>query len=524
MLADTADGAARTRPKTRLQEALEISRKQRDNRRSTEDDARKLDFDPEVDNDEGDDMWEEVDENEREGDGTVDLNEPRSQSGRYWKTEFQKYHEEAQAEMEKLVKYKHLAKSYAKAKDAEALNLTGRLKEEQAKAAQMESRITQLASKMAAKQGKNGDGQDDKELLKDLSRQTALAVQYRRKVDELEAALKDSGYEEDAHKRRRGGPQTAREQSKELNDLRQELQRVRTDLDAAKERERKVDLEKKELERKLSKKDNQYESLQAEYDLLKEKNKALREEVSSLKGASRLVGDAGLLREDLKALSTGVGAPSPWSRKLEDLQSKLDKEQETRRREMEDASVTINKLQQEFKSRSDFKSPAQRKSSSDLRARINQTPKFDDDTHDLLQHRPISSIRRTTTPLGRPISRGASKRTASGRLVDKKSEPAEGLSFTRATPRRVDTPKSVGLARLSSKSQVGLVTERPLDSESDIERKSNSGPNSRNMATRSSLSSDRRAAAIARLEQKRAERRKVRERSVIPGKENIRPW
>lgn len=520
MLADTGDGAARTRPRTKLQEALENSRKRRDNRRSTEDDARRLDFDPEINNDDADNVWEEVDDGDREADGTVDLNEPRSQSGRYWKSEFQKYHEEAQAEMEKLVKYKQLAKSYAKAKDAEALDLTGRLKEEQAKVIEMERRISELAGQIGAKHNRSGTAQEDNELIKDLARQTALAVQYRKKVDELEVVLRDSGCEAEGSKRRRGGPITARIQAKELSDLREELQRVKVDLALVEDRERKADMEKRELERKLSKKDTQYDSLKAEYDQLKDKNKALREEVSSLRRATQ-PGNGGLPTEDAQALRTEPGASSAWSKKFDDLKFNIDKEQETRRREMDDASITINRLQKEFKKTSDFKSPVQRKSSSDLRAKASLTPKLDDDTLDLLQHRPISSIRRSSTPLGRPISRG-SKRTMSGRVVDKRSDPV-GLASARGTPRKADTPRTIDLARLSNKSRLGLVTERALDSESDPEPKPSSVPSSRNIPTRSSLSSDRRAAAIARLEQKRAERKKARERPSIAGKENIRP-
>lgn len=520
MLADTGEGPARTRPRTKLQEALENSRKRRDNRRSTEDDARRLDFDPEINNDDADDVWEEVDEGDREVDGTVDLNEPRSQSGRYWKSEFKKYHEEAQAEMEKLVKYKQLAKSYAKAKDAEALDLTGRLKDEQAKVIEMERKITEMAGQIGAKHSKFGGAQEDKELIKDLTRQTALAVQYRKKVNELEAALRDSGYEAGNHKRRRGDPSTAGEQAKELTDLRRELQRVKSELVAAGDRERKADMEKKELERKLSRKDTQYDSLKAEYESLKDKNKTLKDELSNLKRTSR-PGDTELLRKTSQPLTLDPGPPSAWSKKFEELKSNLDNEQETRRREMDDASITINKLQQEFKRTSDFKSPVLRKSTSDLRNKFNKTPKFDDDTIDLLQHRPISSIRRTSTPLGRPISRG-SKRTVSGRFVESKSEP-NGLSSTRPTPRRIGTPKTIDLARLSNKSRLGLVTERAMDSESDPEPRSTSVPSSRNISTRSSLSTDRRVAAIARLEQKRAERKKARERPGIAGKENIRP-
>lgn len=518
MLAGTGDETALMRPRTKLQEALENSRKRRDKRRSNEDDARRLDFDPEVNNDDADDVWEEVDDGDREADGTVDLNEPRSQSGRYWKSEFQKYHEEAQAEMEKLVKYKQLAKSYAKAKDAEALDLAGRLKEEQAKVVEMEHKIAELAGQIGAKLGRNGGVQDNTELMKDLARQKALALQYRKKVDELEASLRAPGCETEANKRHRGGPLSGPEQAKEFSGLHQELQRVKAELAAVEDRERKADVEKRELERKLSRKETQYDSLKAEYDRLMDKNKSLREEVSGLKRASQQ-GNGGLLRDNTQTLSTKAGASSAWSKRLDGLDLNIDIEQETLRREIDDASVTINKLQQEFKRTSEFKSPVQRKTSSDLRAKFNRTPKFDDDTQDLLQHRPISSVRRTSTPLGRPISRG-SKRTMSGRVVDKKSDPV-GLASTRGTPRKADTPKTIDLARLSNKSRLGLVTERALDSESDPEPKSNSVPSSRNITTRSSLSSDRRAAAIARLEQKRADRRKARERPSVAGKENI---
>ncbi|CAN8095781.1 unnamed protein product [Discula destructiva] len=516
-LTETSNGANRARPKTKLQEALENSRKRRSIRSSSDDDARTLDFDPEVNNEDADDLWEEVDEFDRDAEGTLDLNEPRSQSGRYWKGEFQKYHKEAQAEMEKLVKYKQLAKSYAKAKDAEAMDLSQRLKEEQAKAVDMERRITELAGQISGKHGRTG-GQDEKELLRDLTRQTALAVQYRKQVDELEACLKDSGYEADGSKRRRGAQPTDREQARDLNDLRLELQRAKSELTVLQEREKKAETEKRELERRLSRKDAQYDSLTAELDALRDKNWALREEVSSLRRASQS-DDAGRLREDLQVMSTSASAPNTWSRKHDDPDTRLDEEQVIRSRGIENARDTNNTLQQDFKRTAGLKSPALRKSSADLRARLGQTPKLDDDTQDLLQHRPIPSVRRTAT---RPINRG-NKRIVSSRTDEKKPESTGLASTTRATPRRSDTPKTIELARLSRKSRLGLVTERALDSESDPEPKLNSVPSNRSVPARSSLTAERRAAVIARLEQKRAERKKSYGRSSTPGKENLRP-
>lgn len=514
------DATARTRPRTKLQEALENSRKRRDIRHSEEDDARKLDFDPVHDKDDEDDAWEEVDDADRETDNTVDLNDPRSQSGRYWKSEFQKYHDQARAEMEKLVKYKQLAKSYAQAKDAEALDLNERLREEQTKVAEMEQRIKESAGQVGANQGRDGSKQDDRKLMKDLTRQTALAVQYRSQVEQLETLLKDSGYEASESVRRRGGTSspTARGQARELSELRQELQRAKSDLSAAERRETKLEAEKKDLERKLSRRDTQYDKLKADYDALKDKNKMQRDEITDLKRSHRISksGDTDLLKEDPKSLHTGHSVPSPWIEKVDDLQFKLKDEQEAHRREMEDASVTINQLRQEFNRASAFKPHAQRKASINMHTKFNQTPKFggddDDDTHDLLRSRPLSVRKQTGTPLGRPISRG-SKRTVSGKVLGKQSIPTERSTYT---------PKSIDLARLSSKSRLGLVTERALDSESDAEAKPNSVP-SRNVPSKSALSSDRRAAAIARLEQKRAERKRARERVAIPGKENMRP-
>lgn len=46
-----------------------------------------------------DDEWEESEDSEANtNDATIDLNEPHSNSGRYWKEEYYKYHEGAKAE------------------------------------------------------------------------------------------------------------------------------------------------------------------------------------------------------------------------------------------------------------------------------------------------------------------------------------------------------------------------------------------------------------------------------------------
>ncbi|KAL2760754.1 hypothetical protein ACRALDRAFT_1078655 [Sodiomyces alcalophilus JCM 7366] len=217
------------------------------------------------------DEWEEDEEDDFDDncthDMTLDLNEPHSRSGKYWKSEFEQYHQDARAEMEKLLKYKQLAKSYAKMKDAEALDLSVKLKEEQEKVIQMEKRITDMAALMASKRRHTGDEEDSFQLMKELAKQTSLAVQYRDQVKELEALLNarrdDDGSDQDAKVRSRrqaASPRThrtlletqrelrrARAQIKENGDLREEVRRLKADLRAAERRATELEIEKQAL-------------------------------------------------------------------------------------------------------------------------------------------------------------------------------------------------------------------------------------------------------------------------------------
>lgn len=491
-----------------------------------------MDFDPEdID---GDDAWEEVDEFDRDPDMTVDLNDPRSQSGRYWKSEFQKYHGEARVEMEKLVKYKQLAKSYAKAKDAEALDLNQRLREEQAKVAEMERKVAEMTQEMSGKEGQSGGSRDDKRLLRDLAHQTALAVQYRKQVEELESLLKDSGYTVNSSRLRDTSLRST--QSRDLERLRQELQRVKSDLTRTEQRELQIQADKnklaeeltkstwkvEELERKLmrseqecERKDKQLEKLKADLDALKEKDKVQREETAPLRRASRTSRPAvaDVLRDGPD--STEYGAPAPWAKKLDDLQARLKDEQEARRRDMEDASVTIDCLREEYKTiASEFRSPATRKRRSDLRSKSEgKLSMLDNYTTEIMPTRSLGT-RKHTNVVVRPTTRG-SKRTASGRIlagVEKADEkPASSIRLRRLrtikeelqknSPRRQSRP-----ALQESKHQDTTEKDAPLVTDEG--------------RSRTMLSSERRAAAIARLEQKRAERRRAQGGNSLPGKEN----
>lgn len=253
-----------------------------------------------------------------DGDVTIDLNEPHSQSGRYWKSEYEKYNEDARAQMTKLVKYKQMAKSYAKKKDEEAIYLGSKLKEAQKRALQMEDRIAELVAQIA--DGcLNGIEDDSPTMMKNLARQTALAVQYRSQVDEFRDVLRDRDQQQEGENG---------EIKKPPGDLKREVQRLRLDLSTSQREASKLRDENTKLSRDLEKaneKLNQSEKrrqasesmshdraqllqgLQTKYDNLKESAKAQRGDAEHLlkkrhDQVSELKKEMAALKEKLAAL------------------------------------------------------------------------------------------------------------------------------------------------------------------------------------------------------------------------------
>ncbi|OHW91722.1 urease accessory protein [Colletotrichum incanum] len=251
--------------------------------------------------DDAEDEWEEADDDQCTQDVTIDLNEPHSRSGKYWKSEFEQYHQDAKAEMEKLLKYKQLAKSYAKMKDAEAIDLNAKLKEEQEKAAQMEKKISEMAAQIASKRA-SGEERDNPQLMKDLAKQTAVAVEYRTQVKELAALLENrdgDGEEGDARSRRRrqaASPRThktlletqrelrkARAQVKENGQLREEVERLKSDLLFAEQRANKLAEENKRLAEQQPLQSKETTSSSKQVEELQEASRQKDEELRKLK-------------------------------------------------------------------------------------------------------------------------------------------------------------------------------------------------------------------------------------------------
>jgi hypothetical protein len=133
-------------------------------------------------------VWDQA--STREQDETINMDEPRSKSGRYWKAEYEQFESKSSREVKKLIQYRHIAKSFAKKKDEEAMRLAEKLKQEEAKVKQMEREITEMTVKMLGENDQGGVVTDGEELVKTLAKQTALTLQYKHKVDKLREEMK----------------------------------------------------------------------------------------------------------------------------------------------------------------------------------------------------------------------------------------------------------------------------------------------------------------------------------------------
>ncbi|KAI9829617.1 MAG: hypothetical protein M1826_005507 [Phylliscum demangeonii] len=198
------------------------------------------------------------------------MDHPRSSSGRYWKSEFDVYHDETEQAMRKLKKYKQAAKSFARAKDSETVKLSAKLREERSKVTRMEAEISQLAADLA-KFRPDGPASDSRqaELMAKLTTRTARTVERQRRVDELQATLEErsSSMEKETPPefRRVASPRTsktiiqaseelkkARKQVQELLDLRAEMSILRMKAETAGNRADKLEKENVTLRRDLA--------------------------------------------------------------------------------------------------------------------------------------------------------------------------------------------------------------------------------------------------------------------------------
>ena len=123
-------------------------------------------------------------------DHTIDLSQPRSQSGQHWKNEFEEYHKRSNKEMKKVIQYGQNVKSYALKKDYESNKLNEKLQAELSKVAKMETKVSRLAQQLRMARSQTPEEESDQaRLVSELAQQTALTLRYQQKADKYSKAL-----------------------------------------------------------------------------------------------------------------------------------------------------------------------------------------------------------------------------------------------------------------------------------------------------------------------------------------------
>ncbi|KAK1848330.1 urease accessory protein [Colletotrichum chrysophilum] len=562
---DSAGDSASKR--TKLTEAMENSRKGKalsSSRETQPPQQMRLQPQP-VRNDDAEDEWEEADDDQCTHDMTIDLNEPHSRSGKYWKSEFEQYHQDAKAEMEKLLKYKQLAKSYAKLKDAEAIDLNVKLKEEQDRVAQMEQKIADMAAQIAAKRV-SGEERDNPQLMKDLAKQTAVAVEYRTQVKELAALLEGRDDDGDPHTRRRqtASPRTqrtlmetqrelrkARSQVKENNQMKEEIEKLKSDLLFAEQRANKLAEENKrlaeqqslpnktktassaeleeleELREESRQKDEELRRIKADFDAYRKDAEAAQEDTRRiLEKATDKINDLKKEVKTLKAAGTVDGHRPKTSVSSLPERETVEKERGHRNHDknrFDVAPVPIRRTSNDTSSKrrsleivESLGRKLNQSKSHNLRDKYHEDAgSYSSGEEDLVQARPKSEILSGKVTLDKPrwrpfIPRSPRNRAYLGSEINERIvSSSEVPSGTTPAPRH----------RFASKEN-----DPPIDLLQDrFARLGMPEADASTMAantSKSTLPPERRAAAIARIEQRKAEKRRA-----LAGlnKENMRP-
>jgi len=390
-------------------------------------------------------------------DMTLDLNEPRSQSGRYWKSQFQSYHDEAKAELQNLLKYKQLAKMYAKSRDSEATNLHEKLRDEQRKVAKMEDKISQLSAQIATA-GFEGIDDESPELIKELARQTAMALQYKSQVEEFRAALEDGSPEKRNSQEGKilTSPRTeqtiletnrelkkAREQLREMSSLRNELDSVRHSLSTAEKTIRKLQDENTKLTQELlhadlrlekhvensekrrqsaeehrQRKEEALKTLQKDYDTIKAAAKKQRREAEHL--LKQKHDQAAKMKKEIASLRL-EGSPA------QDFHQALEQKTKEHEKIVADLQAEINNLKAKNRGREENQVPKTnsmpppekvRGTNEASQARESQIPVSTPAISKPLKT--VASVRqlRSNTPAGSPLQRSRSSHSALSEIVN----------------------------------------------------------------------------------------------------------
>ncbi|ORY71148.1 uncharacterized protein BCR38DRAFT_453765 [Pseudomassariella vexata] len=318
-LAAGADGTGQTRKKTTLQQTLENSRSTKAKKLARGSHGTTEGKRPAKDEGRARARLAESDEEHSEGEWEDEI---CNHDVTYWKSEFTKYSEDARIEMAKL-------------KDAEAQKIV-----------KMEKKISDLAAQVVD-QRKRGVDTDTASLMKKLAEKTALAVEYR------EQELSNAN-----HRRMDASPRTeqaiydanrelkkVKSELKEMNSLRREVERLKSDLLYSQQRATKLGEENrrladeafepsraKKLEKQLreakdqsQQKDDELKKLRKDFDTFKGNAKAshsqaiqLEKEIKNFKArddaASQPRSLSASLRSDIECLNKPTNAAKFASR------------------------------------------------------------------------------------------------------------------------------------------------------------------------------------------------------------------
>lgn len=187
-------------------------------------------------------------------DVTVDLSQPHSRSGQYWKAKYDQYHKRSHRETKKIIKYGQNVKSYAVKKDVEATSLSEKLNMALAKVATMETEVSKLARQLrsAQSEGPKQEG-DHSRLVSDLGQQTAMATKYKKRADELRAALQRQGSSGVLGEPQENlGPEVKSDAPLEVASINAELDSLRATASAAENQAVKLEKENAVIKRSLA--------------------------------------------------------------------------------------------------------------------------------------------------------------------------------------------------------------------------------------------------------------------------------
>ena len=216
---------------------------------------------------------------------TVDLNEPRSRSGKHWKDVYSEYHNKSDVEMRNLIKYSQSARSYAAARDDVALHLDSKLRKALDQLAESESKVSRLAARLAeASKSGQENSLDQEETLTQLVAQTSRALQSKQKAEMYEAAIrKKSAISESKNPSRNhregradevlAGMQKHHDPSDETSTSQSEVENLRFAVEEAETKATELEYQKGKLEENLIRAKKEMKSFAIRYNAREESRK-----------------------------------------------------------------------------------------------------------------------------------------------------------------------------------------------------------------------------------------------------------